>query len=390
MTDLPGAIRAALQTAEPSEVATTVRRTVADLLPGAGGTEIWLADYRQTRLYPVADRSPDDSPEPLVVDGTPAGRCYATQQQQVEEGDPPRVHVPISARGERIGVLSIQLAEPPEPGTRRQLTEAGEAIGHALIVASRATDLYTRARRRHRLTVAAEIQWNLLPGRANTGPAHAFAGSLEPAYSVAGDSFDWTCTDDAFTVAVLDGTGRGVESALVSALAIGALRNARRLGAGLSDQARLADQAVFAQYGGDQFVSALLLQLDLRTGTLTAVDAGSPQVLVLHDGEVRPVQLEPDLPLGMFEETQYDIQQFDLAPGDRLVVLSDGVSAARSPAGVEFGSVELERMVRHTRVLSAAETVRLLMGRLLDYHEGQPLHDDAVAICLDWRPGDRP
>lgn len=390
MTDLPAAVRAALQTAEPDELAATVRLTVGSALPGARGVEIWLVDYRQTRLYALANRPSDDAGEPLVVDSSPAGRCYATQEQRVEEGTEPRVHVPISARGDRIGVLSVRFAEPPDAATRQQLTDVGEAIGHALVVASRATDLYTRTRRRHRLTVAAEIQWQLLPGRSNTGPAHSFAGSLEPAYSVAGDSFDWTWTDDTFAVSVLDGTGRGVESALVSALAIGALRNARRLGAGLSDQASLADQAVFAQYGGDQFVSTLLLELDLRTGALTVVDAGSPQVLLLHDGEVRPVVLDPNLPLGMFEETHYDTQQQSLAPGDRLVVLSDGVSAARSPTGVEFGSIELERMVRHTRLLSAAETVRLLMGRLLDHHEGQPLRDDAVAICLDWHPRGRP
>ncbi|MEE3921907.1 SpoIIE family protein phosphatase [Micromonospora sp. BRA006-A] len=74
-----------------------------------------------------------------------------------------------------------------------------------------------------------------------------------------------------------------------------------------------------------------MLELDSRRGVMRAVDAGSPQLLRLRGGRVTPIALEQQLPLGMFAETRYDVQEFTLEPGDRLFVVSDGVYAAGEP-----------------------------------------------------------
>jgi hypothetical protein len=145
-------------------------------------------------------------------------------------------------------------------------------------VAERDTDVYRQARRIGRLTLAAEMQWELLPGRACARAEFAVGAQLEPAYAVRGDNFDWSSDAHRLTLSIINGMGDGIHASLLTHLAVGAPRNARRAGLPVADQARLADQALYAQHHADQHVSALLLSFDLATGSALAVDAGSPRM----------------------------------------------------------------------------------------------------------------
>jgi serine phosphatase RsbU (regulator of sigma subunit) len=172
---------------------------------------------------------------------------------------------------------------------------------------------------------------------------------------------------------------------MLSTLAIQALRNARRAGLALADQATLADQAVYAQHLGAQHVEALLLEIELTTGEATLVDAGSPRLVLLRDGQARRHRLDAQFPLGMFEDTVYRPQRLSLRPGDRLFILSDGVydaASAGEPTG-RYGGAALDRFLRRTRSLAALDAVRSLLGDVRAYVGGD-LTDDAVAVCLDW------
>jgi hypothetical protein len=86
----------------------------------------------------------------------------------------------------------------------------------------------------------------------------------------------------------------------------------------------LADQALYAQYQGSEYVSTLLLSFDIPTGQ-QVVDAGSPQLWRHRDKTVEHVTFEAQFPLGMFAETPYIAQEFSVLPGDRLIFVSDGV-----------------------------------------------------------------
>jgi serine phosphatase RsbU (regulator of sigma subunit) len=193
-------------------------------------------------------------------------------------------------------------------------------------------------------------------------------------------------------VSVTNGMGRGVEAALLTQLTVGALRNARRSGAGLVDQATLANETVHRRHNGRRHVATLLLWFDVATGLVRAVDAGSPKIFRMRGNTVEPVELEAQLPLGMFEDTRYTEQEFALESGDRLVILSDGFATARSPRGESYGTAALAGALRQTRLQNPSEAVRSLTRGLLDYHEGAALADDAVVLCLDWtgRPAARP
>ena len=129
----------------------------------------------------------------------------------------------------------------------------------------------------------------------------------------------------------------------------------------------------------------MLLEVDLITGRVEAVDAGSPRAMVAHEGETRPVALDQQLPLGMLAGVRYDIRRFELEPGDRLLVVSDGVHDAAPGGRPRFGESGLMTALRRTRLQPAPEAVGTVMRGLRDHHAGEDPADDAVTVCLDWR-----
>ncbi|WP_395571852.1 PP2C family protein-serine/threonine phosphatase [Streptomyces sp. BK79] len=376
----------AVRTAAPHDLLDAVRRVLVEQY-AAEGVELFMADYGLTVLQPVSVLP--HTLEPVSVHNSPEGRAFGAQEPFVEDapggGGLVRAHLPVSVRGDRLGVLSVAL--PGGDHVRdclTELAEIAEVLGREVVVAERDTDLYLQARRKDRLTLAAEMQWQLLPGRSCSRPEYELGAQLEPAYAIFGDNFDWSATAEHLMLYVTNGMGEGIEASLLTNLAINALRNARRAGLPLADQAALADQAVYAQYGGDCYLSVLMFDFELATGRARVVDAGSPQLFRLREGNVERVELEAQLPLGMFEETDYVTQEFRAEPGDRLVFVSDGVYAVASPKGETYGEAALARAIQATRLLPAAEVPRAIL-RELTGHRGQRIpDDDALVVCLDW------
>jgi serine phosphatase RsbU (regulator of sigma subunit) len=339
---------------------------------GTAEVELLQVDYRLSELIPLRGGPAISKP------GSAAWRCFDHQVEVVDEGVG---YLPVTARGERAGVLRLAPL-PADPELRAELPEVATLLAHELAAVRAGTDRYAMAARTRRLTLAAEMQWELLPGRSRIRPAFSLAGQLEPAYAVRGDSFDWADDGDRLWLSVMNGRGEGVAASTLTCLATNALRNARRAGLPLADQAALADQAVYGYYRGSEHVAALLLDLDLSSGALTAVDAGSPWLLLVRGGEVTALEPDHQFPLGMFEGTIYRAQRFQLERDDRLLVVSDGVYDAASEAGT-YGEIGLRRTARRTRTLEPLEAVRALLGELRAF-AGTDLADDAAAVCVDW------
>jgi serine phosphatase RsbU (regulator of sigma subunit) len=109
------------------------------------------------------------------------------------------------------------------------------------------------------------------------------------------------------------------------AILVGSLRNGRRRGLNLRDQADIANDALAAHTHAGEFVTGQLLRVDLRSGTATIINAGHPLPLRLRNGRVEEVHLDVDLPFGLQPSTSFRVQPFPLAPGDRLVFVTDGM-----------------------------------------------------------------
>jgi hypothetical protein len=343
-----------------------------------------LVDYGQELLSPFGGyRGPPLGEE--RVDQGEAGVAYRTQAVRVG-----RVHlgwracVPVTLGGERFGVLDVRLAAEPSPGLVAELERVAVALGFALAAAGRATDEVELARRGRPLSLPAEIQWELLPRLALAAPEYAVAGTVEPAYDVGGDTFDYAAQPAALTVSVTDAMGHGLQAALLAGLAVAALRNARRRPAGLLEQADQANRALHAQFGGERFVTGQVLRVDVPGGSGAVVNAGHPLPRRVRGDRVELVGLDADLPLGLDPDTVYQVQRLTLEPGDRLVLLSDGVLEASPEGGLAYGAGRLDEVLRASRELAPYEVARLVVREVIAHRAGD-LADDLTVVCLDWR-----
>lgn len=113
------------------------------------------------------------------------------------------------------------------------------------------------------------------------------------------------------------------------------------------------------------------------------VDAGSPQLWRRRGKTVERIELEAQLPLGMFEETAYVAQEFQVLPGDRLIFVSDGVYAAANRTGEAYGERALARAVQGASLLHAPSVPRAVLEALAEHRAAEP-EDDALVVCLDW------
>ncbi|MGY1439159.1 PP2C family protein-serine/threonine phosphatase [Streptomyces reniochalinae] len=378
-------VERALRAAAPHALMDVVEQALREQY-GASGAELRMADLGMRTLQRV--EPVPLTAEPLRIHNSPQGRALRAPEPLVLTDRAARtvtVHLPVSVRGDRLGVLSVTFPSGTDAhGLLPELEDLCRALGHEITVAERDTDLYQRARRTTRLTLAAEMQWQLLPGRSLRRREFALGAHLEPAYSTSGDNFDWSVSADHLTVAVANGMGDGVEAALLTNLAVSAMRNARRAGLGLADQAALTDQAVYAQHRGAAHVAMVLIRFELATGRAEVVEAGSPRAWLRREGKVEPLVFDAQLPLGMFEDTHYVTERFRMQPGDRLLLATDGVYEARSPAGEVFGDHALARSLTANGLLPAAQVPRAVFQELTCHRGEGPVEDDALAVCVDW------
>ncbi|MDX3264716.1 PP2C family protein-serine/threonine phosphatase [Streptomyces sp. MI02-2A] len=304
------------------------------------------------------------------------------------------------AKALHAGSFHLSLGRP-DPQTVHCITEAAHALAYVVIVNRRFTDLYEWGRCTTRLSLAAEIQHRLLPDSftCNAG-RFTVAGALEPAADIGGDTFDYTLDRRSLHLSLTDAMGHDVQAALLATMVVGALRNARRAGAGLASQAKDAHRAVaryanqahlvdsdrsdqvheaIAEYGGQAMVTGQLLRVALDTGHTAVVNAGHIWPLRLRDGKVEEIALFVDLPFGVTPNPGYRVQSLDLRPGDRLVLLTDGML---EPHGTDCG---LRSLIEQTGDWHPRDAVRVFTDAVLQATNHDP-RDDATVLCLDW-PG---
>ena len=358
---------------------------------GATDVSMWLIDYGQVSLVRTGDddeRSPDSSSTALDVASTAAGRAFA-RAEPIESDEPdPHRWIPLVDGTERLGVLRFAFAERLTETNRRDADVLASLAGELLVGKRAHTDRYTLTRRRRDLNLAAEMQWQQLPPLASSMPSAEVAGFVEPAYGVGGDGFDYSLNGDNLDLVIYDAVGHGLHAALLSTLAMAALRHARRHQLSLAERLHAADEAIAAESRGD-FVTAQVAQLSTSTGSLTWANAGHPPPILVRDGgAVGELNCEPRPPLGLhqLQTGPTAIQTVQLQPRDRVLFYTDGLVEGGSRGGSRFGFERLTDLLRRSVAegLGCAETVRRLGHSVLE-HAAFELHDDATMLLVEWR-----
>ena len=387
-----GVLLERVEAAPPAEalraVEDALRRSV-----GAGNVSLLIADYRGRavvrfdRSTPVAaaTRPGGSGAEIVELPGTLYEQVLRSQRADVSTLDTGvRLTVPVTVRGDAIGLLELDLPSVPTADVLGEVASVSLALGYVVVTNRRYTDLFEQGQRTAPFSLAAEVQRRLLPGALTYAAAQfTVAGWLEPASTIGGDTFDYALDHDTLHVSITDAVGHDVNAALLATVLVGSLRNGRRRGMAVGEQARTANEALAAHSPAGQFVTGQLIRLDLRSGVMTIVNAGHPFPLLLRGDSVEEVTLDIDLPFGLYPDRSFRLQEVALQPGDRILLVTDGML---EPYGAEF---DLPAILRRTARLHPRDVVHHLGDQVL-LATGGRLRDDATALCLDWNGGAAP
>ena len=387
----------AAHTAVADQLATTVDGALGELGLGA---DVYLGDAAQRALVSMGS----GGARQLDVEGTLAGRAYQLGEILPGTDDGARVlWVPVLDGTDRLGVLRVELdppgrrGDPPAvdgPALHRWLFTLAGLVGHIVATKFVYSDRMRRWRGNGPLTVASELLWQLLPPLTFATDRIVVSAILEPHHEVAGDAFDYNVDGDVVDLAVFDAAGHDLRACMTTALAITAVRNARRGGEeDLVALAARADELIMAQPGPLQFATAVLARIDTSTGVISVLNAGHPPPLLVRGGKVvKELSPPPRLPLGVEPlagrgAAAVEVLCEQLEPGDRLLFHTDGVTEARDSAGEFFGDERLVELTEHAAAteLPAPEMLRRLVAAVLEHQNGE-LQDDATLLLAEWSP----
>ncbi|MEV5484185.1 PP2C family protein-serine/threonine phosphatase [Streptomyces sp. NPDC001739] len=369
----------------PQLIAPLIAEEVAKV--GGRHVSILLQDYAQLLLVPLPGRGLTVGRPELIGDSHAGAAFLYGASVEVPQDDGVRMYLPLLDGSDQVGVLALTL-DTVDDDDRRLLRRLAGLVADMLVTKHSYTDQFFLARRREPMSLAAEIQWSLLPPLAMSVPQVAVAGILEPAYSVAGDSFDYALNEDILHVAMVDAMGHGLDAATMATVAVGAYRHARRAEIGLSEIYAFMDRAIAEQFGPDHFVTAQMMRLNITTGHLQWVNAGHPSPLLIRNRQVvRQLEGPTTLPVG-FGGEQPQISEQMLQRGDRVLCFTDGLIEEHEAGEEQFGEEQLIHWVN--RIEHTEKGVRAVVRSLshtLKQERGGSTSDDATLFLIEWRGG---
>ena len=314
--------------------------------------------------------TPDVSRDPRYVCGRQSTRS--------------EVAVPIVSNMQVIGALNLESdrldAYTPEDAELLEFfaTAAALAIEKAILhVQALETDRF-----RQQLDIAREVQTCLLPGSPPSVPGYDIAGLCLSSLEIGGDYFDYIrFRDGRLGLVVADVSGKGVPAALIMATFRAALRTEARREHNIPRVIGEVNRVLRQSMEASRFVTAVYGVLDPGAGSLTYVNCGhNPPVLLSADG-TRTLLNHGVSALGMFRGAPPDTETVTLAPGDVLVLYTDGVIETWDSHDDDYGLPRLETLVRQSAGLDAHTIIDRVVASTQAF-TGRSHYDDDFTLMV--------
>jgi len=239
------------------------------------------------------------------------------------------------------------------------------------------------------LQIAREIQTWLLPGAPPQIPGLAIAYATRPANTVAGDYYDVfprpgrTTEENRVVLAVADVAGKSIPAAMLMATFQASLKTLSTAHVALPELAANVNRyACGNSQGGLRFTTAFLAEYDPIHRTLDYINAGhNTPILRRASGQIERLDVG-GLPFGILPETKYDSATVTLAPGDWLVIFTDGLVEAENAHQDDYGEARLLAAIESGKSVEPAEMLKRLMAEVDLFVGNTPQHDDVTCLLL--------
>ena len=292
---------------------------------------------------------------------------------------------PLLVKGRTIGVFNLE-SDLEDAFHEGHLELVTAFASHAAVAVERARmtrALLEQRRLEKELAIAREIQLSFLPKSAPRIAGYELAGAARPHTQVGGDYYDFIRVSDArLGLAIADSSGKGIPAALLMAgfrmSLLAEIRNEFAIRAVM----RKVNSLLHESIDRDKFVTAFYGVLDVKNRVLVFSNAGhNPPILLRADGTLEQL-VEGGVALGVLPDAQYEERPLALAPGDTLLLYTDGVSEAESPTGEQYGQWRLEQLLVRLRGRAAQEILDGVVEDVLAWAGAHGQNDDLTLMVV--------
>jgi sigma-B regulation protein RsbU (phosphoserine phosphatase) len=307
----------------------------------------------------------------------------------------PQLLLPLSVKEKLLGIISLgeKRSEAPYSGTDLRLlksvaVQTGLALANAQLTSAMALEVARSAKMSREVEIAREVQERLFPQRMPNVPGLDCCGRCRTALGVGGDYYDFLALPDGrLGVALGDVSGKGIAAALTMASLQASLRaDATRAGNDIAGLVTRVNQMVYDASAEDRYATFFYAEYNPASRRLVYVNGGHCAPMLFrnlgHGRTVERLDQGGGPVVGLMPDCPYEQAEVSVAPGDMLVIYTDGISEAMNRELEEWGEDRVMEAVRTCVGLSSEETIVRIMQAADAYAAGAPQHDDMTLVVL--------
>jgi serine phosphatase RsbU (regulator of sigma subunit) len=240
-----------------------------------------------------------------------------------------------------------------------------------------------RERMERELELATEIQQRFQPSAPPKVEGYEFQGISFSCYEIGGDYYDFLPRhDNKMLIALGDVSGKGTAAALLMSSLHAAIHAQVSARSSLDQIVNSVNRYLAENTPANRFVTLFITELDPETGRLRYINAGhNPPLLGRANGEIEQLS-SGGFPLGILPSAEFDVGETSLAPGESIIIYSDGVSEANNPLEEEFGIERLSDVIRRNLKASAAGMRDKVESSLSAFTQTAPANDDITLVIV--------
>jgi len=298
--------------------------------------------------------------------------------------------VPLIYKDKVVGVIDLEHTRRGffTDDHKRTVTTLAAQIAIAIENAQLYEQIARQEKRLERdLALARELQFRLLPPSLPKLANLDIAAKFVPARAIGGDLYDFVNYSlSRCAIVIGDVSGKGAPAAIYAALVSGILRSHAPMEPGPAEMQAAVNFSLGERRIEGQFVSLIYAVWDDKNRTLRVSNSGLPRPIYCHDGKVQVIEAT-GLPLGLFDDADYDEFTFEAKPGDMFVFFSDGILDAADGAGNLFGRGRVEQIVANSGDASPEAVVKSIFKAVAAHAAGQDAFDDQTVVAIRVKGG---